>query len=64
MVKLYTKGVKVENSSPRNTAVSLLSEVVEKGLTLKDVEEAIEITKKCKEKGLALEDALNFLNEV
>ena len=62
-VKLYTKGVKVKDPSPKNTALNLLGELVERGLTLKDIEEAVEVTRKCEERGLTLEDALNLLDE-
>jgi len=62
-VKLYTRGSKVRDRNPKDTAISLLGELVDRGLTLTDVERAISTVSKLEDRGLSLEDVSEFLSE-
>jgi len=56
-VKSYTRGVGVRDPSPRESAWGTLSQMVNMGLTLKDVEVAISVKKSLDSRGVGLEEA-------
>ncbi len=63
-VKLYTRGVTVKDPSPKADASKLLVEMVNRGLTLNDVELSISIKVDSDAKGVSLEDISSLLEEV
>jgi len=63
-VKSYTRGVGVRDPSPRESAWGTLSQMVNMGLTLKDVEVAISVKKSLDSRGVGLEEASELLEEV
>ncbi len=63
-VKHHTKGVTTNNPGPKNRATELLTELVVLHLTLDNVQEANKVATSLRDKGLKLEDLLNFYNEL
>jgi len=63
-IKSYTRGVGVKDPSPREGAWVTLSQMINMGLTLEDVEEAISVKKGLEAKGVSLEEVTELLNEV
>ena len=63
MIKLYTRGSEVKDPSPKNSAIKLLTEVVNRGLTLDRVKEALSLSEELSVKGLTIEDVSALLEE-
>jgi DNA repair exonuclease SbcCD ATPase subunit len=63
-IKLYTRGVGVKDPTPKENALRIISQMVNKGLTLKDVEVATSIKSYLDTKGISLEDISTLLEEV
>jgi predicted nucleic acid-binding Zn-ribbon protein len=63
-VKLYTRGAKIDDPSPKKRATELLKQLVSKDLTLDDVERALSATRRLEEKGLSLDTVSSFLGDV
>ena len=63
-IKVYTRGTTVRDSSLKEGVLRTLSRMISMGLNIKDIEAAISIKADLDARGLALEDVLNFLEEV
>ncbi len=62
-VKNYTRGTKVENPGPKEKASRLLPQLVERGLTLENVETTVSMKKDLDAKGVSFEDISSLLEE-
>ena len=62
-IKPYLRGVTVEDPSPKDNAIKLLTEVVDRGLTLDRVEGALSLSEGLRVKGLIIEDVSGLLEE-
>ena len=63
-IKAYTRGAVVKDSSLKDGVLRILSQMVNMGLSLKDIELAVSLKADLDVRGLGLEDVLSFLEEV
>ena len=62
-VKLYNRGVEVEDPSPKKSSIHLLGELVDKGLGLEDVGKTIAVIRMLEEMGVTLEEVLALISD-
>jgi len=63
-IKSYTRGARVRDPSPRESAWVTLSQMINMGLTLKDVEGATSVKKDLEAEGVNLEEVTELLSKV
>jgi DNA repair ATPase RecN len=63
-IKSYTRGAAVRDPSPKENVLRILSQMVDKGLTLEDVELAISMMVRLTDKGVSFEDVVDFIEFV
>ena len=62
-VKLYTRGSTVKDPSPKNNAMKLLTDIVDRGLTMDRIGEALSLLEELSAKSLTIGDASGLLEE-
>ena len=63
-VKLYTRGTDVVDSTSKDEAVKIISEMVKSGLTLNEVSEAISLKDYLDAENISLEDIVSLLQDL
>jgi len=63
-VKLYTRGTRVLDPSPRDKAIALLGEIVDRGLSIKDIEKSVQFIREIESRGLRLGDVISLVEDV
>lgn len=60
-VKLYTRGSRVRDPAPKNNALKLLTMLVDRGLSLADVERALKVVDRLENSGISVEEVSTLL---
>lgn len=63
-VKSYTKGSEAKDSSQKEAIMALLSDLIDRGLTIKEVEEASRFLKEIEESKFSKEELFKFFEEI
>jgi len=62
-VKLYTRGTRVVDPSPRDNVISLLGEIVDRGLGVEDIERVAVFLREMESRGIKLSDVISFIDD-
>ena len=63
-VKLYTRGTDVVDSTSKDEAVKIISEMVKSGLTLNEVSEAVSLKDYLDAENISLEDIVSLIQDL
>ena len=63
-VKLYTRGTDIVDSTSKDDAIKIISEMVKSGLTLNDVSKAVSLKDYLDRESISLEDIVSLLQDL
>jgi len=62
-IKLYTRGAEVNDPAPKKRAMELLGELIDRGMTLEEVERALSVRKGLETREVSVDDVSSFLDD-